>query len=90
MSVEITLVFGIVSMVIAVVGFFVGQQTSAKKSGIEKGVIVTKIDNVLEQLHELKLEVKEANLQGMKTEITMLHEQVQKNTSDIRDIQKQR
>jgi len=69
MSIELSIIIAIVGVVLSVVTFVIGRQTSSKNDGREMGEILTKIGYMQGSLDDIKTEIK--GQRGVSEDLTL-------------------
>ena len=59
MSIELSIIIAIVGVVLSVVTFVIGRQTSSKNEGFKSGKIEAHIENIEKGINEIKADMKE-------------------------------
>lgn len=69
MTIQLEILIGIISIFLAIGGFFIGRQSSAKIAGIRDGALDTKIEYLKNAVDEIKEELRETNLAALKNSV---------------------
>jgi len=88
MTVEIGIIAGLISCLIAVLTFFAGRQSSALKAGVAEGELKADIKYIKEDIEEIKQAVKkyDANnsiLTGLQKDVAEMHKSLARTHARI-------